>query len=642
MQKPRDPRPDRSLLDPQRYGDPAARMGADYSPAATTFRVFAPTATGIRVVVEDPCRRHFCRHSDGAEASGPSADSPTTEIDMRAEGRGLWTVTVPGDLDGKAYAYKLAGPGFDPDREITDIYATCTQDGRVRSLIVDLSRTDPPGFRESRIAPPLSIVDAVIYEMHVRDFSIAAGSGIEHQGKYLALTESGTHVPGEPGVRTGLDHLVELGVTHVQLLPVQQFDRGQDRYDWGYMPVNYNSPKGWYATSGAGPARIREFKAAVQALHARGLGAIMDVVYNHTSPAAGFNQLAPGYYYRFTPAGRYSNGSGCGNEFNTAAPMARKFIIDSLKYWVREYQIDGFRFDIMALMDGETLMQAREELRKLRPGILLYGEPWAAGPTDFAPLSDKARIRGTGVAAFSDEFRDAIKGDRDGGPSGFVQKGARADVLAKGLAGSIDIWTRDPIDSINYFEAHDNLTAWDKLLQSVPRATDADRRRMMRLATLALLSAQGVPFLHAGQEFCRTKGGNHNSYNAPDSINALDWTRKARHRSEFEYVRGLIAFRKAHPALRLRTREQVKARVHFDKPPAATCVVYRIEARDLPGEPAQTLLVLLNGDTKPHSFPLPPGPWAVHADADRASATPLAQLEGPAPLPSNSGLLLAR
>jgi pullulanase len=617
-------RPGRILQDPDRYGDASAKMGAEYSPTQTTFRVFAPMATGVRVVV-----------ADAAEGSARAA-----EHDMKPAGRGLWIASVSGDLEGKFYAYKLAGREFDPNREITDVCATCTQEGAARSLIVDSSKTDPPGFRATKVPTPTSMADVVIYEAHVRDFSIAASSGVERKGGYLGLIEPGTHLPDDATVKTGLDHLVELGITHVQLLPIQVFERAPNGYDWGYMPVSYNSPQGWYASSAAGSARIREFKSAVQGLHTRGIGVIMDVVYNHTAPAAGFDKLVPGYYYRFTPAGRHANGSGCGNEFNSSAPMARKFIIDSLKHWVSEYQVDGFRFDIMALIDNETLAQVCDELRKLRPGILLYGEPWAAGPTEHSPLSDKSYIRGTGVGAFNDEFRDAIKGDPDRGPGAFVQTGEHADVIAKGLAGSIEIWTRDPVDSINYFEAHDNLTAWDKLLQSVPKASETDRKRMMRLASLTLLTAQGVPFLHAGQEFCRTKGGNRNSYNAGDAVNALDWALKASNRVEFEYTRGLIALRKAHPVLRLRTGDEVKARVRFDKPPAETCVVYRVEGKGVAGESAETLLVLLNGDNKEHAFKLPAGAWKMHADADRASVTPLGELDGKVSVPAHTGVLL--
>ena len=622
-------RPWRVLHDATRFYDAQARLGTTYSAQQTTFAVFAPSAKGVEVVV----------------AEVVEGDAGLTVHEMTRNDKGVWQTTVQSDLEGKYYAYRLSGPGFDPKAEVTDVYATCTQGRHARSLIVDLPKTDPPGFRDYRPGGPAAPADAVVYEMHVRDFTIAGNSGVRQKGRYLGLTEGGTHLPDDSSVVTGIDHLVELGATHVQLMPVQDFDNAeerQDEYNWGYMPVQFNSPDGWYASSMSGPARIREFKQAVKAFHDRGMGVIMDVVYSHTAGAASFEQLVPGYYFRMTAAGRFCNGSGCGNEFHSQGPMARKFMLDSAAFWVREYLIDGFRFDLMSLIDLETMQQIKAELEQIRPGILIYGEPWAAGPTPLKPITDHRHIRGTGMGAFNDHFRDAIKGDRDGGPPGFIQVGDRAEGIRQGLQGAIHDWARDPVDSINYFEAHDNLTAWDKLLQSVPNESDATRQRMMRFAALILLTSQGVAFLHSGQEFCRTKRGNHNSYDAPDEINQIDWSLKRAHAEVYAYHRGLIALRKAHPVLRLGTRAEVEQRVRFEKPPDERCIIYALDGRGLAGEPAERVLVLLNGKSKAVTFMLPKGLWLVHADADRASLEPLGTAQGKITLPGHCGMLLCR
>jgi len=620
--------PGKILRDRQRFYDPHVHLGTLYSPRQTTFRVFAPTAAQVRLVLAD------------AVDSGVGL----AEFELTPVGRGIHETSVDGDLVGKYYAYKLSGVGFDSRREITDIYATCTQNRGVRSLIVNLKRTDPPGFRQQKYQRPESPADAVIYEMHVRDFSIAAGSEIKQKGRYLGLTESGTHLPGEPTICTGIDHLAELGVTHVQLMPIQDFDNDETsaRYNWGYMPMHFNSPDGWYASEVQGPVRIRELKQAIQAFHERRIGVILDVVYNHTASRAGFEQWIPGYYFRKTLTGQFANGSGCGNEFRSESPMARKFILDSLKFWVSEYRVDGFRFDMMGLIDLTTMKQIRDELAQVHPGILIYGEPWAVGPTPLRPITDARHTRGTGIGAFNGPFRSAIRGDHDGGKCGFIQKGDRADGVAKGLIGGIDDWTVDPTDSINYFEGHDNLTVWDKLIQSVPDETEDVRRRMMRFAALILLSSQGTILLHAGQEFCRTKFGNRNSYNAPDEINRVDWTLKKRYADVWAYHRGMIALRIAHPLLRLRTRSEVQERATVEADVNDRFLVYRLNGSGLGGETTHEMLVLLNGDSAPVPYALPEGRWDIHADADRAEVEPLRRAVSHVTIPAHSGMLLSR
>lgn len=618
---------ERIAQDYRRYFDAQSQLGALYEPTQTVFRVFAPTARQVNLIIADE----------------PQGDAGLIEPPMSPTRKGIWQIEVPGDLQGKYYAYKLSGVGFDPNREITDIYATCTQNRARRSLIVDLSKTDPPGFRENRYRRPKSPTDAIIYEMHVRDFTIAANSGVKHRGKYLGLTEPSTHLRLHKSVKTGLAHLTELGVTHVQLMPVQDFDNDEDderTYNWGYMPVHFNSPDGWYASTSQGPARIYELKQAIQAFHEVGIGVILDVVYNHTASSAGFEQLVPGYYFRMRGPGRFSNGSSCGNELRSESSMARKFILDSLKFWINEYQVDGFRFDIMALIDIDTMKAIRDDLLAQHPGLLLYGEPWAAARTPLRKISDKQRVKGTGIGAFNDTFRDAIKGERDGGPPGFIQTGDRVWDIWQYLAPAHENWPSCPTDTINYFECHDNLTAFDKLLQSIPDATDADRRQIIRLASLILLTAQGIPFLHAGQEFCRSKKGSTNSYNLPDEINRIDWSLKRKYADVCDYVRGLIALRKQHPLFRLATRQQVERHISFPCPPADRCLVYRLDAHGLAGESARCILVLLNGKSESVTFDLPEGQWSIHADAERVNVTQIRLAQEDTTILAHSGQML--
>jgi pullulanase len=617
------------LLDRERYFDAEARLGCIHGSDQSTFRLFAPTAAGVQVVVAD-------------EVKG---DKGLTAHEMTPRTKGIWEATVPGNLNGRYYAYRLRGIGFNPRDEVGDIYATCAQGLVPRTLIVDMAGTDPPGFREFKFVNAESAADAVVYEVHIRDFSVAASSAARHRGKYLGLAETGTHLPSDASIKTGLDHLVELGITHVQLMPVADFDNHEDRndeYNWGYMPVYPNSPEGWYAREVIGPSRVRDLKAAIHALHERGIGVIMDVVYNHTAKVSPFERLVPHYYYRKTPSDRFYNGSGCGNEFMSEAPMARKFMIDSLKMWVQEYQVDGFRFDLMGLHDLETMLEIKAELTRIRPDIYLWGEPWTGGPTPLKPVTSKEHVRGTGIACFNDHFRDAIKGDRDGGPPGFVQVGDRKDQLKPGLEGAIHDWSQDPTDCVSYVECHDNLTSWDKLLQTCPEASEAELEQMARFAALLLFTAQGIMFVQSGQEFGRTKRGHHNSYNLPDAVNQIDWVLKKRRAKLYEYYRGLIALRKAHPAFRLRTRSEVEYRVWFGDTPHERSLAHIIHSADLAGEPSQAIVVLYNGHTDALEFKLGEGVWSIHADAHRAALEPLGTVQHQVVVPAHSGMMLCR
>jgi pullulanase len=624
----------RGLLDaPQYYSDQP--LGALLSRGQTTFRTFAPTASQVAVLLYET----------------PQGGTPRTVEMIPAEG-GLWEATMPEELGGFYYTLQANGPDprFRPDREIIDPYSRCNtaHDGRGMILADETPVADRPDF---------PVDEAVIYELHIRDFTIDEQSGIEHKGKYLGLTEEGTVMPDHPEVSTGLDHLVELGVNAVQIMPIQDFENDETsrEYNWGYMPVHFNSPDGWYATEIFGPARVVEFKKLVDALHRRGIKVIMDVVYNHTaetSPAKifSFNGLAPGYYYRLKEDGSYWNGSGTGNEFRSEAPMARKFILDSVEYWVREYKVDGFRFDLMGLIDLETMEQIVQQLRAIDPNLLIHGEPWTGGQTPITPTV-KGMQRGKGFAVFGDHFRDAIKGGVFDLNPGYLQTGIHIDRIKKGIQGSINDFAANPWEAINYVACHDNHTFWDRLLLTTrnrPDIDDADRIRMNKMGAVLVLTSQGIPFLHSGQEMLRTKGGDENSYNKPDSVNKIRWQWKVDHQDVFEYYKGLIALRKAHPVFRMKTRQEVVENLKFfddhlgmKVPPR--CVAYQL-TRGASGDHWPKAILLFNPNEKATQFTLPEGRWTVVVDEDEAGAEPVRtgpkRMENKAKVPGRSAMVM--
>ncbi|MEM7145777.1 MAG: type I pullulanase [Verrucomicrobiota bacterium] len=622
--------PRRILDDPERYASDEA-LGVEYDPRKSVFRVFAPMARVAEVVLYD-------------QASG---DEGRIVHAMELMENGIWEGTVEGDLEGRYYVYRFEGPNQFLENEAVDIYATNTVNSGRRARITDLARTDPPDWNGSKAGPSLaSPVDAVIYEMHVRDFTIAENSGVSgvNRGKYLGWTEAGTRLPDDRVTKTGLDHLVELGVTHVQLMPPQDFenDEARGRYNWGYITNGFNSPEGMYASDLNDASRIRELKALIAALHERGIGVIFDVVYNHTGHNAHFNRHVPEYYYRLNGDRSYANGSGCGNDFRTESPMGRRFILDSLKYWVEEYGVDGFRFDLMALMDRETMRQVDEELRELKPDILLYGEPWSAAesPID-GERTDKEGISGTRLGAFNDDFRNALKGAPDGSEPGFIQTGVERDGVIEGIMGQQD-WAPSPEQTINYLTCHDNLVLRDKIEAALPEASEDEVKEMMKLGYLVLFTAQGVPFIHGGEEFMRTKFGNHNSYDAPDEINQVDWALKGKHVDLFEYVRDLIALRKAHPMFRLRDRDEINRRVEVVPHDWRDTIMFTIDGEKLEGEEWGAACVLINGSAdETASFDLPEGTWRVAFGESGLESLP-ESVEGSIRLSPKRGIVLYR
>ena len=604
------------LEDRNLFYDADAQLGATYGAQSTVFRLFAPTATSVNAVLYD-------------EATG---DKGRVARPLQPREKGIWEATVEGDLQGKYYAYVLDGPSLDPKREVIDPYATNAVASSTRGRITPPTAPPRPG---PQVASP---ADVVVYEMHVRDFTVAANSGVQRRGLYPGFVEAGTRLKDDAEISTALDHLVELGVTHVELLPVQDYEDNEaaPTYNWGYITTAFFSPEGMYATNANDDSRVREFKTLVDALHARGLGVIMDVVYNHTAPEAQFNAVVPGYYYRHKPDGSPENGSACGNDFRTESPMGRKLILDSLRYWTREYGIDGYRFDLMALLDQETMRQAERVIKEINPSAVIYGEPWLATTTALADPSDKKAMRRLPVGAFNDDFRNALKGSPDGYDAGFIQTGARADAFKSALM--VTGWFAEPTQSINYMTCHDNLVLWDKLKLSYPNADDARLVETMKLGYLALFTAQGVPFLHGGEEFARTKGGNNNSFDAPDAVNALDWSLKKAHRDLYEYTRAAIALRKAHPVFRLRSRADVAGRLKFALAPSYKTIVYTLDAADVPGEPWKRACVILNSDEANTEVTLPEGQWTVAFDERGAAAERI--VTGKFPVRAKSGLVL--
>lgn len=564
---------------------PRTDLGLTYSARGSVLKIWSPTSIEAEWILYET--------GEGG--------TPIVRIPMVRGPKGTWTGRVMGDQQGKYYTVRVRH-GNNWSDEVVDPYVKATGVNGKRGHIIDLKSTNPVGWSTDRAPAFENKTDAIIYELHVRDASIHPSSGIRQKGKYLGLTELGTKSPD--GLATGLDHLAELGITHVHLLPVFDFysvdERDPDkRYNWGYDPLHYNVPEGSYATDAYdGAVRIKEFKQMVQALHMKGIRVIMDVVYNHTAltETSNFNQLVPGYYYRQDEKGGFSNASACGNETASERPMFRKFMLESMRYWVEEYHIDGFRVDLMGIHDIETMNLISSELHRIKPDILIYGEGWTAGKS---PLPDAKRALKANahqldrIAVFSDDVRDGIKGSVfDHHDRGFIsgkpgtEQSIRFGVVASLPHPQVDMsrvnyskqaYAEAPHHTITYAECHDNHVLHDKLSISVSDRTDSIRAEMHRLALGMLLTSQGIVFLHAGTEFRRTKKGVENSFESPDSINAIDWNLKYIAGDFYQYVRGLIQLRKEHPAFRFSETEKLIQSIRFDESDTSAVVSFQIE-----------------------------------------------------------------
>ncbi|WP_434351003.1 type I pullulanase [Trichococcus flocculiformis] len=577
-------------------------LGALYEKEGTLLRVWTPTAKSVEVWI----------YADD------SFKGPLTKIEMVQKPKGIFEAYLPGDQHGTIYVYKIL---FLNNRESisVDPYARATTVNGTKSVIADLNRTNPDGWKERLPAFGLP-EEAIIYELHIRDFSISETSGIVNKGKFLGLTEKNT--TNASGISTGLDYLIDLGITHIQILPmfdyatVDEANLTEPQYNWGYDPLNYNVPEGSYSTDPFDPFnRIFELKQMIRTLHDNGLRVIMDVVYNHVYDPKdqALERTVPGYFYRYNADGSLANGTGVGNDTASERHMMRKYIIDSVKYWAKEYHLDGFRFDLMGIHDSVTMNAIREALDKIDPSIIIIGEGWEMStplPEDLKASQRNAQAMPR-IAHFNDSIRVALKGSDFGDEKdrGFISgKNYLEDLLLRNIKGAMHLSSHssyvDPEQVIQYVEAHDNLTLYDKLLRSNPDDSEEVRIKRHTLATSIVLLSQGVPFIHGGQEFLRTKAGVANSYQSPDEINQFEWERVTTFQESVAYVKGLIALRKSEYLFRLHTHEEIDA--HF----TTLSENFNIIAFSLTNS-EKKYIVIFNGNRSDVIFRIQKGKYAI-------------------------------
>jgi pullulanase len=581
-------------------------LGALYTATKTIFRLWTPLAESVKVNL-------YATGSDG-ETNSKSLGV----YDMTQKDKGVWETTVNGDIKNVYYTYTVKVQGV--ESEVVDPYAKAAGVNGKRGMVIDLDSTDPTGWENVGFLSRKA-ADSIIYEAHVRDLTIDPSSGVSenNRGKFLGMTEKNTK--NSAGQSTALDHLIELGVTELHILPMFDYktvdeSSTEPQFNWGYDPMNYNVPEGSYSTNPYdGNVRIKELKEMVLALHNAGIRVVMDVVYNHTADSANsnFNLIMPGYYYRMVN-GNFSNGSGCGNETASERAMYRKFMIDSVCYWAKEFKIDGFRFDLMGLHDIQTMNLLASELRKINSNALIYGEGWTGGTSGLAEnksaLKKNAKLL-DGIAVFSDDIRDSIKGSVfNAADKGFVsgKAGTKDGVLfgvygASKTVGGYVAWANNPTQSINYASAHDNLSLADKIASS-SSASAADRAKMTRLSAAIVFTSQGIPFFQAGEEMLRSKVKedgtfDENSYKSSDAVNSIKWDLKSEteYSKTFEYYKGLIALRKAFPEFRLGTKEAVTGQI-WEMTCTDTLVSYYIESE------SRDVIVAFNASTSAQTLDL--------------------------------------
>lgn len=597
-----------------------------YMGGKTEFSVWAPDA-------EDALLRLY---------ESAQADTPLRIVDMKKSKGGLWRAAVKGDVKGQFYTFQVKKNGTWLE-ETAGISAKAVGVNGMRGAVIDWDETDPEGWSEDK-SPAVRQSDIIVYELQHRDFSIHANSGVQNKGKYLALTEEGTKNPD--GLATGIDHLKELGVTYIQLLPSTDFatideTRLEDnQYNWGYEPLNYNAVEGSFSTDPYNPVtRIREFKQMVQALHNAGFRVILDVVYNHTTNAAvtGFERTMPGYFYRMREDGTFFDGSGCGNETASEQEMFRKYMIESLEWWMREYHIDGFRFDLMAIHDIDTMNEISERLHAIDPDVIIYGEGWAASSPAYP--AEKIALKANTymldkVGAFSDNIRDAVRGPLGCENAGFMDGVAGNEENVKfGIVGGIEhpqvtveAWTNNPLQHVSYVSCHDDHCLRDRL-EVATEASEKERLKMVKLAQTAVYTSQGIPFIFNGEELYRHKQGVKNSYNQPDSINAIDWTYKTKYKDLVDYYAALAAIRHAHPGFCLGDAALVREKLQFIPTEDPCVVAFRISG--LEGiDSARSLVVLLNGSKKAVKVDIPQGDYTVLARDGKADADGIGAYSG--------------
>ena len=608
----------------------------EYSPIETKFTLWAPTAEEVRVLLYD----------SGNEGSAYQ----TLSLEMGEDG--IWNTSIKEDLKGKFYTFnvKVNGKWLG---DTPGIMAKAVGVNGKRAAVIDLRSTDPEGWAND-VRPLLKdYADIIVYEMHHRDFSLDSVSGIRNKGKFLALTELGTTT--SQGEKTGIDHLKELGVTHVHILPsydyasVDESKPDKAQYNWGYDPQNYNVPDGSYSTDPYKPdVRIKEFKQMVQALHKAGIRVVLDVVYNHTfnTEESNFERTVPGYFYRQTKDGKPANGSGCGNETASDRAMMRKYMVESVLYWINEYHIDGFRFDLMGIHDIETMNEIRAAVDKIDPSIFIYGEGWAASTPqlDQEELAMKANIyKMPRIAAFSDEMRDGLRGGWDDDRKGAFLIGQPGHEMSIkfGLVGAVkhpqvindsvnyskEPWALQPTQMISYVSCHDDMCLADRLKATMPDATDEERASLHKLAETFVFTSQGVPFIFAGDEMMRDKKGIHNSYNSPDSINTIDWRNKTIHHDVFDYVRELITLRKNHPAFRMGDADKVRQYMEF-LPVEGSNLVAFILKDNANGDSWKNIIVAFNSRKEPAKLSIPAGRYTIVCKDGKIKQSGMGQVSG--------------
>lgn len=608
-------------------------LGLNYTPQKSDFRIWAPSATKMVLRFYEDCLE--------GEA--------VQEIQMKKAEKGTWFHSVSEDLEGTYYTFQTKVDG-QWRQEVPGPYAKAVGTNGQRGQVIDFEKTNPTDWDKEEKPKLENFTDIILWEIHMRDFSIHESSGIKNKGKFLAFTETGTIASTRQPISTGIDHLKELGITHVHLLP--SYDYGsvdesrleEAQFNWGYDPMNYNVPEGSYSSNPCdGASRIREFKQMVQSLHQNDLRVVMDVVYNHTFKTDGmcFQEIVPDYYYRQNEDGSLSNASGCGNEVASEREMVNKYIIESVKYWAEEYHIDGFRFDLMGIHDQKLMRDIRAELDKIDPTIFIYGEGWTAGGS---PIPDEERCLKAnthqleGIAAFSDDMRDGLKGSVfEHEEQGFVSgKKGMEESIKFGIVGATEhpqvdyekvnysnkSWAGEPTQCINYVSCHDNHTLWDRLQNSNPKNTEEEKIAMHKMAQAIILTSQGVPLLHAGTELLRTKEGEENSYKSPDTINQLDWTRKAKYASVFEYYKNLIELRKKHPAFRMPTNEMIQKHLHFIDDLPEGVIGYSL-SENANGDSWKTIYVFFNPNNEQINVTVPKGNWKLVASPDEVNESGL-------------------
>ncbi len=622
-------------------------LGATWTKEKTSFRVWAPTAETVKVKLYK---------------SGTLGEDEVLEtIDMTKDVNGTWIATKDGDQNGVYYTYEVSINGN--VAEACDPYARTTGVNGERAMIIDLDSTDPEGWEnDSDPHAGMNITDAIIYELHVRDLSADKSSGITNVGKFLGLIETGTKTAS--GKATGLDHIKELGITHLHILP--SYDYGsvdetkletEAQFNWGYDPKNYNVPEGSYSTDPYhGEVRVKEMKQMVKGLHDNNISVVMDVVYNHVHNAGtfGFNVIVPEYFSRVDENGKYSNGSGCGNDVASERAMVKKYIVDSVSYWADEYHIDGFRFDLVGLIDTETINAIIEEVHKNHPNVIFYGEGWTMQTTltkeGYTMATQANSTEVPKFSFFSDTIRDLLKGSvfSETEP-GYVTGAEGQEVkLQKCFMGFSPIWCTTPSQSINYASCHDNNTLFDRITMTLPDASEADRVKMNNLAASIYMLAEGTPFMQAGEEMLRTKVKpdgtfDHNSYASSDEINSLKWDTldNAVYESTFNYYKGLIAFRKNHAALRLSTADEVNNNVKPVEGLDANVVAFDIKG-GVNGEVAEGIFVAFNANNTEATVTLPDGEWKVCINDKQAGTDVIETVTGSAKVPALSALVLVK